>query len=70
MRVIKVVRTVEVPDGATHFFGDLLDDPAFYKMTMVGVVGEHWWVLLSSGWVLSGHSKPHWVSEIKDEVEQ
>lgn len=65
---VKVAREIDAPDGSTHYHGDLLDDPTFYKMTMVGVVGEHWWHYDEErkGWFLSSHHKPHWVKEIAE----
>lgn len=69
--ILKVVRTTEVmaPDGATHYGGDLLQDPTFYKCTQVGVGGDHWWWYgrLSHEWKLAGHSKPHFIAEIPKE---
>jgi hypothetical protein len=57
---------VKVPDGATHYSGDLLDEPTFYKMTMVGVVGEHWWMWIDdrAEWVLASHHRPSWIKEL------
>ena len=65
---VKVIRTINAPDGSTHYCGDLMEDPTFYKMTMVGVVGEHWWYFdpERNGWYLSGHSKPHWIKELQE----
>lgn len=57
---------IDTPDGTTHYSGELLEDPSFFKMTMVGVVGEHWWrySLERKEWVLAGHDKPNWVKEL------
>lgn len=57
---------VNAPDGATHYLGDLLDNPSWFKVTQVGVVGDHWWKwkYSNNAWVLSGHSRPHWLKEI------
>lgn len=68
---IKVTTEVEAPDGATHYFGDLLDNPTFVKMTMVGVVGEHWWSYNQNRkeWVLISHHRPHWLKEINQREE-
>ena len=60
---------VEAPDGATHFSGDLLDDPVWYKCTQVGAVGDHWWWYSKArgGWFLAGHSKPsRWLRSVEE----
>lgn len=67
---ITVRVTVEAPDGATHYDGNLLGKPTFYKMTMVGVVGEHWWFYNGGQWRLSQHSKPHWVKPLLPEMSE
>jgi hypothetical protein len=63
---IQVTVEVEVPDGATHYIGDLLDGPAWLKCTQIGVVGDHWWFWSPDdrGWFLLGFHKPHWAKEI------
>ena len=33
MQSITVTRKIEVPEGATHYIGDLLDGPVFFKRT-------------------------------------
>lgn len=67
-RSISVVRVVEAPFDATHFAGDLLDDPSWYKCTQVGVAGDHWWRMDGAGvWKFVGHNKPSWIEEIPPE---
>lgn len=68
-RSISVVRVVEAPFDATHSYGDLLDNPAWYKCTQVGVAGDHWWFWSSerSAWMFVGHYKPHWIEPIPPE---
>ena len=64
-REITVEVKVQIPDKATHYYGDLLDHPSFYYMSIIGVAGEHWWSLSSDGvWRLASHHKPHWIKEI------
>lgn len=68
---IKITTCIDVPDGSTHYHGDLLDNPSFYKCTQVGVVGDHWWYWhrQERQWKLSGHHKPHWIHELGAEME-
>jgi hypothetical protein len=58
---------IDAPEGASHFGGNLLDSPLWYKKTEIGVVGEHWWFWDkgSDQWRLSGHSSPHWIKPIE-----
>lgn len=60
--------TIDVPDGASHYSGDLFDDHTFYKCTQVGVAGDHWWFYKASSdkWVLASHHKPHWIEELPE----
>lgn len=60
---------VNAPDGATHYHGDILDMPTFYKMKMVGAAGEHWfyWSRKRKEWMLAGHHQPHWTEPLKKE---
>jgi hypothetical protein len=59
--------TVEAPDGATHYMGRP-GDMSFYKMTEVGVAGEHWWGWHEKkGWLMVSHRKPHWIEPIPEE---
>jgi hypothetical protein len=65
-KTINIVLPIEVPDGATHYFGDLLNHPVFVKTTFVGVAGEHWWTFdpTRSEWILMSHYPPHWLKKI------
>lgn len=68
MPTIEVIVKIEIPNGATHYFGDLTDSPTFLKKTYVGVVGAHWWWYDNEKdrWCLHNHSEepPHWAKEI------
>lgn len=66
---LRIPVEVWVPDGATHYFGDLLDMPTFYKRRDIGVAGEHWffWSRTRKTWVMSGHHQPHWTLPIPEE---
>lgn len=44
-REIIVPVNVIVPEDATHYTGELHDEPTFYKCKNIGVVGEHWFYL-------------------------
>lgn len=72
-RQLKVITTtmVDVPEGASHFCGDLLDRPTFYKCTQVGVAGEHWWwyQTTTKTWFMASHFKPHWIEELPEDDE-
>jgi len=65
-RIIHVHSTVVAPNGATHYAGELLEDPSWYKCTQVGVAGDHWWRWSKerNEWVLASHFKPNWLKEI------
>jgi len=38
---IKVEFEIEVPDGTTHYFGELLEEPAFLKLKVIAGF-NHW----------------------------
>ena len=65
--IIKVQTEVTAPDGSTHYFGNLLDEPTFVKMIMVGDF-EHWFTYQprQKVWVLLGHTMPRWVKHISN----
>lgn len=67
---IKVSIEIEVPDGATHYRGDILDRPFFFKCTKVAGY-DHWWVHEPDrvGWWLVGHSPPHFMKELTPEID-
>lgn len=64
---VKVITQVEVPDGATHYHGDILDTPTFFKCTQVGGF-DHWWYY-AHGWLLFGHSPPNWMKELTAKID-
>ena len=72
MKQVEVTVTLNVPDEATHYIGDLLDHPTWVKMKVING-REYWfgfdddiayehvgdrWKLIRSG------VKPHWAEEI------
>ena len=69
MKLTVVTRTeIDAPDDATHVDPDEdVDLLVFYKMTNVGVVGEHWWRWKQREWVFVSHRKPPRVIEIPEE---
>ena len=64
--LIEVTVTIQVhaPDDATHYTGDLLDEPRWYKMKMM--LCEHWFYRdpKKSQWILYGHVAPYGLKEI------
>lgn len=59
---IEVKVEVEAPNGATHYFGELLDDPLWFKKKYIAGYA-HWFGLTRSGeWVLVRHGEeaPRW----------
>ena len=68
---IKVLTEVVAPEGSTHYFGELLDEPAFVKMRQVAGY-DHWFEYSQTRkqWSLIGHTKPHWVRELAADVNE
>lgn len=65
---INVKIEIEIPEGATHYIGNIFDDPIWLKCSKIGVVGEHWWIWKSYGiWTFHSHKKPESCKEI-DEI--
>ena len=66
---LTITRIIDAPDGATHYAGDILDEPAWYKRT-VNETGtfDGWSVYRSGDWYLDSwyHPTPHWVEPIAD----
>lgn len=56
---------VEVPDGASHFTGNLLDEADFYKCKDVaGFPQWFWWAGARGEWMLQGDGPPYWAQPI------
>lgn len=51
-------QTINVPDGATHYSGELLDEPLWYKRTPdeLSKIGGHYW----SSWKRGGWYIDFW----------
>jgi hypothetical protein len=64
-----MMMSFDAPDDATHFQGSL-DEFHFYKLTQVGVVGDHWWEWKNGGWKFSGHIRPILLGEITESMKQ
>ena len=62
---IKVTVEVEVPEGATHYAGEILDDPTYWK-SLQRSDGEHWyiWEAERRAWCPTGTTKPYWICAI------
>jgi hypothetical protein len=52
------------PDGATHYCGQLRDEPSFFKLTQVGVADKHWWVWEDGVWKFWGVNSPRMVKPL------
>ena len=65
---ISITVQIEAPEGATHYFGDILDEPTFVKCSQIGVVGDHWFAYDKEiGWHLLSHEMPHWIKQIPEQ---
>lgn len=65
---VATVVDVHVPSKATHFGGNLTDEPSWYYCSQVGVGGDHWWYWDENrhGWYLYAHHKPNWCHPIAE----
>lgn len=67
---IKVLTEVDAPKGATHYWGDLLDEPKFAKTSQEPDGWTYWWWYdpTRQDWFLSEQgpagTKPHWIKEL------
>ena len=70
MKTIEVRLTIQIPIGATHFFGGFDDEPSFFKSKHIGFAGIHWFVYrpMSDDWYMTGHTKPNHIKLIDDYV--
>lgn len=75
MNRIKVVVEIEVPDGATHYTGDLANYHYFYKLKQVGTADDIWYHLFhyrDEVWYLDNQGADmstiltRWVNHIKE----
>ena len=64
---IKVTVEVDVPEGATHYAGEILDDPTYWrpKERSDGLYWQYWCETRHS-WMFSGINKPHWISLLSE----
>lgn len=53
---LKIIFEITVPDGATHFYGDILNDPTFLKKKIIADI-EHWFYFskIKNDWILEKH---------------
>lgn len=64
---IEVTTVVDAPDGATHYAGELLDEPTWWKFLVnsTGVIRVWcYYCNVRNGWFISGEHKPHWIKEL------
>ena len=65
---IPVTIEVEAPDGATHYTGDILDDPIWWKhqVNSTGAI-KAWYFNHGYGgpWYYHGEREPHFLQAIK-----
>lgn len=61
---------VDAPKGATHYWGDLLDEPKFAKTSREPDGWTYWWWYdpTRQDWFLDTQgpagTKPHWIKEL------
>lgn len=67
---IKVITEVEAPEGATHYFGDLLADPIWVKFvegdpnSYATRQRDQWYEWKNGQWFFLSEHRPHWIKEI------
>ena len=62
---IQVLVEIEAPDGATHYGGNLNDEPTWYKCSQPGGYVHRWYYNYDrKGWFLACHGKPIYIKEI------
>jgi hypothetical protein len=60
----KLLIDVEIPDGATHYAGNLANDASFFKKKKIAQY-DHWFVYnVIAGWHLYTHSKANCIKPI------
>lgn len=60
----KVIVEIEIPEGATHYLGSIVDEPTFVKCKQIGGF-DHWFCCDNEvDWVLYSHAKPSFAKEI------
>ena len=65
--IVKIVVDIDVPNGATHYTGSLLDDPIWFKFTVNSTkVIRVWcyWSPLNDAWMIYGEKPPYFLKEI------
>jgi hypothetical protein len=59
---------VDAPDGATHYCGDLLCEPEFYKHYVNSTGTFNGWLYWNrkknDSWYIHGETPPHFLKEI------
>ena len=67
---VTVITKVVAPDGATHYFGDLLEDPTWIKFRK-GDPNSHatrqydlWFYWKNEQWYVLSEYAPHWALPI------
>lgn len=64
---VRVAVSLAIPPGATHYSGDLLDDPTFWrwKANSTGtVMGWQYWNARRGEWMLGSEQTPHFLQAI------
>ena len=66
MRVVIAV-AIEAPDGATHYSGDILNLPTWWKRSTnsTGIITA-WYACVGAGkpWHFQSEHEPHWLNPI------
>lgn len=70
MELITIKIDYLIPDGATHYIGDICnsEDVVFLKCLQIGVVGDHWfrWDDEKKEWIFRSHYPSAWAKALKD----
>lgn len=65
--IIKVISEIEAPDDATHYSGDILDNPTWWKLSVnsTGTISMWcFWKAQEKEWYVRSTHKPHWITKI------
>lgn len=66
--LVVVPHELEVPEKATHYFGQLLDEPTFVYHSTIGAVGDHWWYWSRDRkeWIFYTHHEPSFLKRLPE----
>ncbi len=64
---LNIIVEMEIPDGATHFTGDLLHDPTWWKFLINSTKAVQTWCYWNEGqkrWFIQSEHAPHFLKSI------